>query len=131
MPLAGKVDEVRVTSLGGHCGYEDGEVNTPGPDITLKRGRYDPAGIALIGCHARVGDVRFGGVALDFADGYGFGDAYAAGHFYGVYDGFKNRGVGKTGGSVWQISQYNTFHYRVEILARGCANWSRIDKNRR
>lgn len=125
--LANSVDQIRITSLGGHCGYEDGEANTPGPDTLLKRGRYHHSGIAVAGCHARMGTVRFGGVALNFADGYGFGDTYAAGHFYGVYDGFKNRAVGRTGASVWQISKYNTFHYRVEILARGSANWARPD----
>ena len=131
VPLDSTVDEIRITSIGGHCGYEDSAANTPGPDATLRRGRSAPANLTLTGCHARIGDQRFGGVALDFADGYGFGDTYAAGHFYGVYDGFKNRAVGRTGGSVWRISQYNTFHHRVEILAHGSANWGETDNNGR
>jgi hypothetical protein len=129
--LDGRVDEIRITSIGGHCGYEDGAANAPGPGVTLRQGRSTPANLTLTGCHASIGDLRFGGVALDFADGYGFGDTYAAGHFYGVYDGFRNRAVGRTGGSVWRISQYNTFHYRVEILAHGSTNWGRTDNNRR
>ncbi len=125
--LHDRVNEIRVRALGGHCGYEDGEVHVPGPGSILRRGGAASAEIALNGCHARVGDQRFGGIALDFADGYGFGDAYAAGYFYGVYDGFGRRGVGSIGASVWQISQYNTFHYRIEILARGRLDWGRGD----
>lgn len=127
IPLAGPVDEIRIASLGGHCGYEGGEANTPGPGAALRRGGAASAEIALTGCHARVGDQRFGGIALDFADGYGFGDAYAAGYFYGVYDGFGRRGVGLTGASVWRISEFNTFHYRIEIFARGRPDWGRGD----
>ena len=127
VPLASRVDEIRIASLGGHCGYEGGDTSTPGPDVALRRGRIPPAEIALTGCHARVGDQRFGGIALDFADGYGFGDAYAAGYFYGVYDGFGRRGVGLTGATVWRISEFNTFHYRIEILARGRLDWGRGD----
>jgi hypothetical protein len=126
-----RVDEIRIASIGGHCGYDGGEANAPGPGATLRRGRSGPARLMLTGCHARIGEQSFGGIALRFADGYGFGDSYATGHFYGVYDGFKNRAVGRTGGSVWQISRYNTFHYRVEILARGSANWGWTDDNGR
>jgi len=37
----------------------------------------------------------FGGIALRFADGHGFGDSYAEGHFYGVNDGFGSRAVAR------------------------------------
>ena len=67
--------------------------------------------------------MAFGGIALDFADGYGFGDSYATGYFYGVYDGYGRGTVRPTHASVWQISQFNTYHYRVEILADGSPDW--------
>ena len=126
VPLPNRVDEIRIMLLGGHCEYQDGEVTAP-LGVALRRGRAAPAEIALTGCQARIGDQRFGGIALDFADGYGFGDAYAAGYFYGVYDGFGRRGVGSIGASVWQISQYNTLHYRIEIVAHGRIDWGRGD----
>ena len=121
--LASEVDEIRVTALGGHCGYPDGTANRPGPNITLRRGAGNSAVTELTGCHARIGAIAFGGVALDFADGYGFGDAYAEGYFYGVYDGWRRDAVRPLGASVWDISQFNTFHYRVEILAGGSGSW--------
>ena len=121
IPLEDRVNEIRVSSLGGHCGYGDGEVAAPAIGAGLRSG--GPGAITLAGCHARIGEAAFGGIALRFADGYGFGDAYAAGYFYGVYDGFGRRGVGSTGASVWRISEFNTFHYRIEILACGHAAW--------
>lgn len=123
IPLSDRVDEVRISSLGGHCGYGDGEARAPAVGASLRRG--GPGAVSLAGCHAAVGDTAFGGIALRFADGYGFGDAYARGYFYGVYDGFGRRGIGPTGASVWRISAFNTFHYRIEILARGWAGWGR------
>jgi len=75
----------------------------PGKDVVLRRGSGS-ATTVLTGCHARIGDVAFGGIALDFADGYGFGDSYASGYFYGVYDGFGRDRVSPTGASLWQIS---------------------------
>ncbi len=80
------------------------------------------------GCHARIGaaetgEVAYGGIALDFADGYGFGDAYAAGYFYGVYDGFGAGAVGPLGATVYAISAHNTDHDRVDIRVRGRTDW--------
>lgn len=121
IPLSNEVTEVRVAALGGHCGYEGMEVNSPGPGGVLQRG--GAGSLPLTGCHARVQGLTFGGVALRFADGYGFGDSYATGYFYGVYDGFGDRAVGPTGASVWRISEFNTFHYQVEILAGGSLDW--------
>lgn len=121
IPLSNEVTEVRVATLGGHCGYEGMEVNSPGPGGVLQRG--GAGSLPLTGCHARVQNLTFGGVALRFADGYGFGDSYATGYFYGVYDGFGDRAVGPTGASVWRISEFNTFHYQVEILAGGSLDW--------
>lgn len=121
IPLEDRVSEIRIFSLAGHCGYGDGEATAPAIGASLRSG--GPGAITLTGCHASIGEADFGGIALRFADGYGFGDAYAAGYFYGVYDGFGRRGVGPTGASVWRISEFNTFHYRIEILARGHADW--------
>jgi hypothetical protein len=121
IPLSREVDEIIVTSLGGHCGYEDSEANTPGAGGRLQRGGASQ--LTLTGCHARIGTQRFGGIALRFADSYGFGDSYAKGYFYGVYDGFGRVAVGGTGASVFQIAEFNTFHYRIQILAGGSADW--------
>lgn len=121
IPLAPEVNEILVTPLGGHCGYEGGEANAPGPGGRLWRG--GPGRLALSGCHARVGPQAFGGIALRFADRYGFGDAYAEAHFYGVYDGFGSRAVGGTGASILRIADFNSFHYRIEILAGGSPGW--------
>jgi hypothetical protein len=121
--LAPQVDEVRIAPLGGHCGYEDGEANQPAPGVTLKAGYRGRHAATVAGCHARIGGQGFGGVALRFADGYGFGDAYATGYFYGVYDGFGRGRIRPTDASVWRISQFNTYHYRVEVLANGSPDW--------
>lgn len=121
IPLASQVTEIRVSPAGGHCGYEGSDANTPGAGGVLRRG--GAGSLSLTGCHAGYGEIRFGGIALRFADGYGFGDSYASGYFYGVYDGFGNRAVGQTAASVWRISEYNTFHYVIEILAGGVADW--------
>ncbi len=123
IPLAPEVDEIRATSAGGHCGYPEGLASAPDPSITLRAGLGLPGSAVLAGCHARIGAQDFGGIALDFADSYGFGDSYAAGYFYGVYDGFGETRVGATEASVWQISRFNTYHYRVEILAKGSPDW--------
>ena len=121
--LDGRVDEIRITSIGGHCGYDGGEANAPGPNRVLRAGYGENRSATLAGCHASIGEMAFGGIALDFADGYGFGDSYATGYFYGVYDGFGRDTVSPTDASVWQISQFNTYHYRVEILADGSPDW--------
>lgn len=121
IPLGPEVDEIVVTSLGGQCGYEDSEANVPGTGGRLRRGGTDR--LTLTGCHARIGTQRFGGIALRFADSYGFGDSYAEGYFYGVHDGFARAAVGGTGASVLQIAEFNTFHYRIQILAGGSADW--------
>jgi hypothetical protein len=121
IPLGRDVDEIVVTSLGGHCGYEDSEANAPGAGSRLRRG--GASRLTLTGCHARIGTQRFGGIALRFADAYGLGDSYAEGHFYGIYDGFGRATVGSTGASVFQIAEFNTFHYRIQILAGGSIHW--------
>lgn len=121
IPLASDVDEIIVTSLGGHCGYEGCEANAPGTGGRLRRG--GASRLMLTGCHASIETQRFGGIALRFADSYGLGDSYAEGYFYGVYDGFGGAAVGGTGASVFQIAEYNTFHYRIQILAGGSADW--------
>lgn len=129
IPLGDRVTEIRVSPLGGHCGYGDGQVSASGAAGVLRRG--GPGVLTLSGCHARIGEAGFGGIALSFADGYGFGDAYASGYFYGVYDGFGRRRVGPTRASVWRISEFNTFHYRVDILAGGRAGWGWDDDDDR
>jgi hypothetical protein len=121
IPLGREVDEIIVTSLGGHCGYGGSEANAPGAGGRLRRG--GPSQLTLTGCHARIGTQGFGGIALRFADSYGFGDSYAEGYFYGVYDGFGRVAVGGTGASVFQIAEFNTFHYRIQILAGGSPDW--------
>lgn len=121
IPLAEQVDLIRVKPAGGRCGYSVGDKNRPGPAFTLNRGGVSQT--TLSGCHAGVGDQTFGGIALDFADGYGFGDSYATGHFYGVYDGFRRGGVAPFGTPLQEISRHNTYHYRVEILANGRTGW--------
>ena len=61
---------------------------------------------------------------MDFVDGYSFGDSYAKGYFYGVYDAFQDGHVSPFGASVYDISQFNTYHYRIQILANGQGNWT-------
>lgn len=132
IPLHPDVDEVRVISIGGHCG-EDGFpdiawANEPGADAVLRRGYGAAASATLEGCHARIGNpeigkVAYGGIVLRFADSYVFGDSYAETYFYGVYDGFGPSSVKPFGATVAAISQFNTYHYRVEILANGRDGW--------
>ncbi|WP_422022269.1 hypothetical protein [Pyruvatibacter mobilis] len=133
IPLHPDVDEIRVTSTGGHCG-ESGFpdiawANEPGADVVLRRGHGAAASATLVGCHARIGPsldsgaVAYGGIALRFSDGYVFGDSYAETYFYGVYDGFGLSSVKPFGATVAAISEFNTYHYRVEILANGRDGW--------
>lgn len=133
IPLHPDVDEIRVTSTGGHCG-EDGFpdiawANEPGADAVLRRGYGAAASATLEGCHARIGPsldsgaVAYGGIALRFADSYVFGDSYAETYFYGVYDGFGPSSVKPFGAAVAAISEFNTYHYRVDILANGWDGW--------
>lgn len=133
IPLHPDTDEIRIVSTGGHCGEqaapEIASASQPGGDVLLRRSYGGAASVTLPGCHARIGnaeidEVAYGGVALDFADGYGFGDSYAAGYFYGVYDGFGQGRVRPFDAAVYAISEFNTYHYRVEILARGRADWT-------
>ncbi|MBK1669803.1 hypothetical protein CKO28_17335 [Rhodovibrio sodomensis] len=133
IPLHPQVDEIRVTPTGGHCGEtewpEIARANRPGPGAVLRRGYGGAATATVTGCHARIGnaelgELRYGGVALDFADGYVFGDSYADGYFYGVYDGFGRGRVRPFGATVAAISEFNTYHYRVEIRANGSAAWT-------
>jgi len=134
IPLHPDVDEIRIASIGGHCGEIDfpeiAAANRPGDGAVLQRGYGGIASATFEGCHARIGlspnvsEVAYGGVALDFNDGYVFGDTYADGHFYGVYDGFGTGRVRPFGASVSAISEFNTYHYRVEILANGRESWT-------
>ncbi|MDJ0683729.1 MAG: hypothetical protein QNJ84_03440 [Alphaproteobacteria bacterium] len=138
IPLHPDVDEIRVSSIGGHCGETDfpeiASANAPGAGAVLARGYGRAASARFEGCHARIGPdageggVAYGGVALDFADGYVFGDSYADGYFYGVYDGFGRGRVRPFGVAVAAISQFNTYHYRVEILMNGRNRWTWGDK---
>jgi len=136
IPLHPNVDEIRITSTGGHCGFEGdtaiASASKPGGDVVLQRsygGGMGAASLATLpGCHARIGnqeigEVAYGGIALDFSDGFGFGDSYAAGYFYGVYDGFGTGRVRPFWATVYAISEFNTYHYRVEILANGRDGW--------
>ncbi|PCI04639.1 MAG: hypothetical protein COB78_10120 [Hyphomicrobiales bacterium] len=134
IPLHPYVDEVRITSTGGDCGFEGDEefttANQPGNDTVLRRHTAGAArtSATLSGCHARIGnttigEITYGGVALDFADGFGFGDAYAMGFFYAVYDGFGADRVRPFGANVYAISEFSTYHYRIEILAHGQSGW--------
>lgn len=120
-----RVDEVRIISSGGDCGVppDTATASHPGPDMILRRS-YGGARVATLrGCHATVGtgdaEIAFGGIALDFADGYGFGDAYARDQFYSVFDGFGRGRVRPLGATVRAISGSNTFHYRIEVWANG------------
>lgn len=134
IPLHPLVDEIRVSSIGGHCGEtefpEIASANVPGDGAVLARGRGGAASVTFEGCHASIApptgedSVSYGGIALDFADGYMFGDSYADGHFYGVYDGFGASRVQPFGSSVAAISQFNTYHYRIEILVNGQESWT-------
>lgn len=121
IPLAERVDRIRIIPAGGNCGYSEGEKNEPDGKAALNRGGVSQA--TLSGCHAGIGGQTFGGIALDFADGYGFGDSYATGQFYGVYDGFRRGGVAPFGTPLQEISRHNTYHYRVAILANGRTGW--------
>ena len=132
IPLHPNVSEVRITSTGGHCGFDADDILTfasaPGADGILRIGFGYGASVSLSGCHAGIGNdeigtVTYGGIVLDFADGYGFGDSYASGIFYGVYDGFRNRGVQPFGASAYGLSEFNTYHYRIDILANGRTDW--------
>ncbi len=136
IPLHPDVNEIRIASTGGHCGEvsapEISSASKPGGGAVLRRSFGGAAAVALPGCHARIGnaqigEIAYGGIALDFSDGYGFGDSYAKSHFYGVYDGFDQGRVRPLGASVYAISEFNTYHYRVEILARGQDGWTWFD----
>lgn len=125
--LSRRVDEIRITSLGGRCGSVDGEPDPPAAGATLARGPRGVARATLTGCHGSIGEVGFGGVAIDFADGYRFADSYATGHFYGLYDGFGPGGVRPLGAPAVELARFNTYHYRVELLAGGAA-WRKTPK---
>ena len=122
LPIAEEVDEIRVVPLDSHCSFAGIDVGAPPAGGVLLRASVRV--LAVRGCHARLESMRFGGIALLFADGYGFGDAYAADFFYGVYDGFGSRAVGATESALFQIAEFNTHRYRVEILSRGSSAWS-------
>ena len=133
IPLHPEVDEIRITSTAGNCGHGGDDViaaaSKPGRDVVLHRSGGGNASAVLPGCHATIGNeeigqVAYGGVALDFSDGYGFGDSYARDYFYGVYDGFGQGRVKLFNVGVYAISEFNTYHYRVEILARGRDDWT-------
>ena len=122
IPLTDAVDEIRITPLASHCSFEGVAVGPVGAGGVLERRRSRP--LVLAGCHAQLDTMRFGGVALVFSDGFGFGDAYAEGFFYGVYDGFGPRIVAGTDAAVFRLSDFNTQRYRVEILAAGSKRWT-------
>ena len=132
IPLHPDVNEIRIISTGGHCGFDENDLltfaNVPGSGGTLRFGFGGGSYIALAGCHAGIGNdelgrVSYGGIVLDFADGYGFGDSYASGFFYGVYDGFRSGGIRPFGASIYALSEFNTYHYHVELLADGRGDW--------
>lgn len=136
--LGPEVDKVRIISTGGHCGEtatvpDMATASEPGPDMILRRSYAGARVATLRGCHATIGtgenEVAYGGIALNFADGFGFGDSYARGHFYGVYDGFGMGRVRPFGATVRAISDFNTFHYRVEVLADGRALRARLSED--
>lgn len=138
IPLHPDVNEIRVISTGGHCG-EDGFpdiawANEPGTDVALRRGAGAVASVTLEGCHARIGPsldsdaVAYGGIALRFSDSYVFGDSYAETYFYGVYDGFGPSSIKPFGATVAAISEFNTYHYRIDILANGRDGWRWADQ---
>ncbi|WP_299410374.1 hypothetical protein [uncultured Roseobacter sp.] len=131
IPLHPDVDDIRIKSTGGDCGYGGNDVaaaaNSPMQGVRLRRG--GEAATVLRGCHAtigneRVGRVAYGGIALNFADGYTFGDSYVRDHFYGVYDGLDTKRVKPADVGITAISQFNTYHYRIEILANGRGDWT-------
>jgi len=128
--LPAEVGEIRITSLSGHCGQEvDGitaRASKPSRNVVLRR-TFGSA-ITLPGCHVRMGNgedgaISFGGIALDFADGYGFGDSYARGFFYSIYDGFGTSRVRPFGVDLRAIGEFNTYHYRIEIPGMGYGGW--------
>ena len=130
--LPAEIHEVRVISMGGHCGQEvDGvtvRASKPGGNTVLRRAFGAGNTVSLPGCHVRMGigedgAISHGGIALDFADGYGFGDSYARGFFYSIYDGFGARGVRPFGVDLRAIGEFNTYHYRIEIPAMGHGGW--------
>ncbi len=132
IPLHPYVDEIRITSAGGNCGFEDDETfstaSKPGGNVVLRRTYGGAFSATLPGCHARIGnqeigEVAYGGIVLDFVDGFSFGDSYATGYFYGVYDGFGTGRVRPFGATVYAISEFNTYHYRIEILANSQSGW--------
>ena len=91
--------------------------------------------VTVSGCHARISDLlsdelalRFGGVAFRFADGFGLGDSYVAGTFYGVYDAFGDDGLSPFNEPVFKIAEYNTHLFDVDVLdGRGRPWWPEID----
>ena len=132
IPLHPDVSEIRVSSTGGHCGFGEDDLltvaNAPGNGGILRLGFGGGSSIDLAGCHAGIGNdelgrVTYGGIVLNFADGYGFGDSYATGFFYGVYDGFRSGGVQPFGATVYALSEFNTYHYRIDILVNGQGDW--------
>jgi len=139
IPLRPEVSGIRVTSTGGHCGFYDDKLitfaNEPRPGGTLKPGHGGGASLMLEGCHAgtsngEFGTIAYGGIALDFADGYGFGDFYAVGDFYGVYDQHEASAATPLGASVYAISKLNSYHYRIEILRDGRSDWHHGEEER-
>lgn len=119
--LDGRVREVRITPLGGHCGEAFGRVEPPDEGAVLRRPRVITARVS--GCHATLADTRFGGIALRFADGFGVGDSYVAGVFYGAYDAFGRGRLAPVGVALFRIADFNTHHFRVEIRDRRGRPW--------
>lgn len=131
IPLPPEISGIRVTSTGGHCGFYDEELitfaNEPRAGGTLKPRHGGGSSLKLEGCHAgtsngEFGTFAYGGIALDFSDGYGFGDFYATGEFYGVYDRHETSVATPLGAAIHAISKLNSYHYRVEILNGGLSD---------
>ena len=131
--LDDRVAEVRITPIGGHCGHEFAAAMEPDDGAVLRRPWR--GSVTVSGCHASISDLlsdelalRFGGVAFRFADGFGLGDSYVAGTFYGVYDAFGDDGLSPFNEPVFKIAEYNTHLFDVDVLdGRGRPWWPEID----
>lgn len=116
-----RVGEVRITPLGGHCGDEFGIAAAPDDGAVLRRSQASTASVS--GCHAALAETRFGGIALRFADGFGVGDSYVAGIFYGAYDAFGKGRLAPVGAALFRIADLNTHHFRIDIRDRRGRTW--------
>ncbi len=132
VPPHPRVSEVRITSTGGHCGFDADDLPAlavaSGSDRMLRFGFGNDGSVDLSGCHAGIGNddigrMTHGGILVEFADGYAFGDSFASSHSYGVYGGSQNRSVLPFTATVYALSEFNTDHYRIDTLAEDRGNW--------